>query len=239
MAEIHPRANLPCCWTLRYRRAPRRKAEKCELDGWLDRVHRFRNFRSQDKTCAPCDRGCQGSFHPSIYVKVSVAVLRYYDWNWSRVTYVGNRRATIIPALQVVVGKYVVCGSRVFTSSRHVYVSWRNLAICSSVFPLTSPIYIRNPYISQPRRILLTSLPHYTYRLERSNLGGLLKVVETVLHIVDCHSTIGSLKPTVGELWNALIGSIASFEVSPWTHQRHIDTILKWYIRLTERRSNS
>jgi hypothetical protein len=53
----------------------------------------------------------------------------------------------------------------------------------------------------------------YTYWWERCNLGLLIKVHNRILHVVDSHTTIGTLKTSIGSLCNALIGTVIGLEV--------------------------
>lgn len=52
-----------------------------------------------------------------------------------------------------------------------------------------------------------------TYRLEGLYLGGLLEVVQSILHVVYCHAAIDAIETTVGNLRYALVGPIPCFEV--------------------------
>lgn len=57
-------------------------------------------------------------------------------------------------------------------------------------------------------------LLYETHRLESGHLGGLLEVVQAVLHIVDGHSTVDAIEAGVGQLRDTLVRAIPGLEVS-------------------------
>lgn len=52
-----------------------------------------------------------------------------------------------------------------------------------------------------------------TYRLEGNDLGVLCLVIDSILHVVDCQTTIGSLELIVTQLRNALVATILCTEI--------------------------
>lgn len=57
-------------------------------------------------------------------------------------------------------------------------------------------------------------LLYETHRLESGHLGGLLEVVQAVLHIVDGHSTVHAIEAGVGQLRDTLVRAIPGLEIS-------------------------
>ena len=53
-----------------------------------------------------------------------------------------------------------------------------------------------------------------TYRFERRHFGLLREVVQSVLHVVDRHSAIHSVKTYVGELGDTLVCAVPGLEVA-------------------------
>ena len=61
--------------------------------------------------------------------------------------------------------------------------------------------------------ILVVTEQTKTYWLEGLDLGCLLVVGKTILHIVDGHTAVTALKTKIGFLWNTLVGSVSGAEV--------------------------
>lgn len=101
---------------------------------------------------------------------------------------------------------------------RHVKVSCLKRSASALVRALTSPMNMRKPWErlagGETRGWARDARRGCADGLERLDFGRLLEVVESVLHVIDCHAAVDAIKAAVGDLGHPLVGSVPCFEVS-------------------------